>query len=391
MNKIKKNITVDYFYRFFASFDITAAIWILYLGYKGMNLIEIGLLESIFHITGLIFEIPTGAFADLLGRKKVIIFGRIGFLISCIIMLFSNSFLGFAASFITQAISYNLNSGSEEALVYDSLKEIGDEKNYTKIAGRLNLIIEIAQGLAVFIGGILSEINFSISYIVAILVGLCSLGISLKFKEIGIIEKKERIDKVNIIDHFKISFKILKNNKLLLRLLIYFPLIFTFSSTTYFYAQQYFRDLGLSKILISIIFLINGVFSALGALISDRFEKFLKGNRYMFIPLGIGISIILISCLEVVLSILMFWLLGIFTAMLYPISSNKVNSIIPSKQRATIISIDSMMFSIGMIVFFPLAGVIGENFNLRCSFFIIGIFVLLVSFMNFYIVKKLKN
>ena len=38
MNKIKKNIKNDYLYRFLSSFDITSAIWVLYLGYKGMNL-----------------------------------------------------------------------------------------------------------------------------------------------------------------------------------------------------------------------------------------------------------------------------------------------------------------------------------------------------------------
>ena len=64
MNKIKKNIKNDYLYRFFSSFDITSAIWVLYLGYKGMNLAQIGLLEGIFHITGFLSEIPTGALAD---------------------------------------------------------------------------------------------------------------------------------------------------------------------------------------------------------------------------------------------------------------------------------------------------------------------------------------
>ena len=70
-------------------------------------------------------------------------------------MLFCNSFLGFAIAFVISAISYNLNSGSEEALVYDSLKVIGEEEKYLKINGNLNFIIEVAQGIAVLVGGIL--------------------------------------------------------------------------------------------------------------------------------------------------------------------------------------------------------------------------------------------
>lgn len=200
MNKTERNIKVDYIYKFFMSFDITAGIWIIYLGYKGMNLIEIGLLESIFHITSLIFEIPTGVFSDLLGRKKVIILGRITFLASCIIMLYANRFFEFAVGFILQAMSYNLNSGSEEALIYDSLKKINAEENYTKVCGKINFIIEIAQSLSVFIGGLLAERDFKLSYIAAILIGICALGISFRFKEIDILNKHQSI---NLIKHLK--------------------------------------------------------------------------------------------------------------------------------------------------------------------------------------------
>lgn len=149
MNKIISNIKNEYLYRFFSSFDITSAIWVLYLGYKGMNLVQIGLLEGIFHVTGLLSEIPTGALADLFGRRRILIIGRMMSLISAIIMLFSNSFLGFAMGFILSAWGYNLNSGSEEALIYDTLKELKKEDEYLKINGRINLIIEISQGLAV--------------------------------------------------------------------------------------------------------------------------------------------------------------------------------------------------------------------------------------------------
>lgn len=145
MNKIKNNIKNDYLYRFFSSFDITSAIWVLYLGYKGMSLTEIGLLEGIFHITGFLSEIPTGALADLFGRRKSMIIGRITSVLSAIIMLFSNSFIGFAIGFVLSSWGYNLNSGSEEALVYDTLKILNREDEYLNINGRLNLIIEVSQ------------------------------------------------------------------------------------------------------------------------------------------------------------------------------------------------------------------------------------------------------
>ncbi|WP_040330938.1 MFS transporter, partial [Clostridium ihumii] len=153
MRSIEKNIKVDILYRIFSNLDFTSAIWVLYLSSKGISLVKIGILESIFHITSFICETPTGAIADLLGRRNTLVMGRLMAFVSSIIMLISNSFLGFALGFVFSALSFNLNSGSEEALIYDTLKELEKEKEYSSIISKLNVVIEVASGIAVFIGG----------------------------------------------------------------------------------------------------------------------------------------------------------------------------------------------------------------------------------------------
>ena len=102
---MKRNIGIDYIYRFLSSFDITAAIWILFLAYKGMTLIEIGLLESSYHSCNLIFEIPTGAMADLLGRKKMIILSRLAAMISSIVLLVSSLLLDLRLALFSQLLA----------------------------------------------------------------------------------------------------------------------------------------------------------------------------------------------------------------------------------------------------------------------------------------------
>lgn len=154
-------------YQCLRSMDMTGAIWILYLGFHGMSLTQIGLLEGIFHLTSMLFEVPTGTIADLIGRKKTIVLGRLSAFISSIIMLQATEFWGFAIGFVFTAVSYNLGSGSEEALVYDSLKEVGKTENYIKINGRNNFIIEVMQGVGAFVGAILAQKSFTLSYIAA--------------------------------------------------------------------------------------------------------------------------------------------------------------------------------------------------------------------------------
>lgn len=368
---MKRNITVDYVYRFLSSFDITSAIWVLFLGYKGMSLIEIGLLESIYHTCNLIFEIPTGAMADLLGRRRVIILSRVASVISCLIMLNSHSFWGFGIGFIFSAFGGNLNSGSEEALVYDSLIEENAVDSYLKLNSRLNVLIEIAQAMAVFIGGILAEYSFELSYSVALLVSVTAFFTSLQFKEPQI-QAQHQEKQVSVVIHFKNSFRIIKENSLLTTLLLYFPLVFTFGTVLYFYGQQFFADLGYSKIQISMIFLLNGLFSALGALFSEKMNRLMKGKAWIYVPLMMSLCIIGFGHLRGLLAIITFILLNFLNASLYPISSLFINELTPSEQRATIISVSSMFFSLMMILIFPLCGLLGQLLTLSQSFIIIG-------------------
>lgn len=386
MNKIISNIKNEYLYRFFSSFDITSAIWVLYLGYKGMNLVQIGLLEGIFHVTGLLSEIPTGALADLFGRRRILIIGRMMSLISAIIMLFSNSFLGFAMGFILSAWGYNLNSGSEEALIYDTLKELKKEDEYLKINGKINLIIEISQGLAVFIGGSLSQIDFSISYITAIIIGIISLTFSFNFKEVDIRDDFE--ERITIINHFKKSMKILKDNKKLLNIIMFFPIVYTFSAIVYFYGQQFLNNLGYSRLNISIIFLFNGILSAIGAILSDKIYKKYNASGWLSISMIISFLLILMGNISKELSIFTFLAIGFLTAILQPISSKLINSMVESKQRATIISVESMFYSLMMIILFPVCGLIGDLLSLELSFEIIGIIGVVITTIEILILKK---
>ena len=179
---------------------------------------QIGLLEGVYHITSMIFEIPSGALADLLGRKKSMIVSRILVAISCLIMLVSRNFWLFGLSFFIQALGNNFNSGTEEALIYDSMKALGEEEHYIGVSGRLNVIIEVSQGIATVLGGILAEYSFAYCYGASLIIAICAL-IPVLFMTEPPIEKQKKKDK-NVIgmlgNHFKLSFGILKDNSRIL-------------------------------------------------------------------------------------------------------------------------------------------------------------------------------
>ncbi|MGN0425770.1 MAG: MFS transporter [Acetatifactor sp.] len=378
--RLKKNIVLDYFHTFVTNLNMQSSIWVLYLAYCGMSLAQVGLLEGVYHITSMIFEIPSGAIADLLGRKKSMIVSKTCIAVSCLIMLYSKSFWLFALSFFIQALGNNFNSGSEEALVYDSMKAIGEEEKYITVNGRLNILIEVAQGIATVAGGILAEYSFYWCYFASLVIALLAF-----FPVIGMTEapfEKQQSARNGIWkmlkDHFGTCIAVLKKDLRILRIVIYFSAVFASQTLLFFYGQQYFSDLGYNKIYISVFMLQYSMFCCLGAYCSDRlFERF--GRRIAVTASFIIAGAIACFVFEVAwFSVAMLSAAGFCNSLLYPIQSAILNGLIPSEQRATLISVNSMFFSIAMIIFFPVAGFLADEMGLGRVLF--GIGCLLVVF-----------
>lgn len=74
----------------------------------------------------------------------------------------------------------------------------------------------------------------------------------------------------------------------------------------------------------------------------------------------------------------MFSVASFCNSLLYPIQSSMLNALIPSEQRATLISVDSMFFSIAMIIIFPVTGAVADVTGLGKA--LLGVGVLLGIF-----------
>ena len=388
--KLYRNIGLDYIGVFIQNMNMQGCIWVLYLSYCGMNLGQIGILEGVYHITSMMFEIPSGAIADLLARKKSMVISRILVAVSCLIMLISRNFWLFALSFFIQALGNNFNSGSEEALVYDSMKAIGEEKHYIGVSGRINVLIEVSQGIATVLGGILAEYSFAYCYGASLIIAICAL-IPVLFMTEPPIEKQKKKDK-NVIgmlgNHFKLSFGILKDDSRILETIIYFEGIFTVQTLLFFYSQQYFSDMGYNKIWISVFMLLFSITSCVGALLSEKIYIRYGNTTASIAAFAIAIAICSFVFQNVVMSVIALSLAGFCNSVLYPIQSNVLNQLIPSEQRATLISVNSMFFSIGMIILFPIAGFLADYFGLANVFALIG--GMLVLFI-FHFGKKMRD
>lgn len=384
---MQKNIKLSYIYNFFFSFNITSAIWVLYLSFKGITLVEIGLLESIFHLTSFLCEIPTGAIADIYGRKTSIIISRIFSFISTSFMICSDSFTGYAFSFVFSALSYNLHSGAAESIIYDTMKFLNKEDEYKRTYGSISFCMEIARGLAILLGGILSDFRFIYAYILALFIDIFALSSATFYIEPNI-ECKEHNENV-FVHQLKESFKILRKRKIALYFILFYAFISTIDTTVYFYCQKHFENMSISRTLIAIIYGVSNVLGAISSKYAYVVEKRLNKKSIVTILCIANVSILIgFSVFKGYLSIVIFLLSCMISGFTIPIFSDYINSLIPSQYRATILSFDSVCFSMFMLILFPLVGLMAERFGITRAFGIIGgVLIPIVWF----IVYKMKD
>ena len=163
---------------------IAGAAWVALLAQRGFSTVEIGLLESIFHITSLTFEIPSGVISDVFGRRKTMVAGRVMVIISSLLMIVSKDFFTVALAIAVNALSYNLASGTREALAYDSLKEAGIENEYDKFASTDLMIYQIFGSVGTLLAGLALFLGYKRANMIDAAIGAVTVLIALSLKDV---------------------------------------------------------------------------------------------------------------------------------------------------------------------------------------------------------------
>ena len=388
-----KNINKNYLFVFLRSLDFTQGIWMIYLAFRGLSLAELGMLEGFFHLMSFSMEVPTGIIADIYGRKFSRILGRIFSVFGTLLMIFSSTFIGYLLAFAVSALSYNLESGAGTALVYDSLKKCNKEKEYMKIMGREELIYQVSQVIAMLLGGYLATINYIYVFYLTGIIGVISIIQATRFKE-PILENKN-INKLQnplllMRSQFKSSCKVIKETPKIAVFIIFVEYISAINACFHYYLQNYWKSEGYSEFYMGIIFTITGVLGAILATQVYKLEKKL-GDRKLII----GTSSFMIVFI-LVIGWTKFSQVGyigtmVLEVILFVATGAYINELIPSENRASIISFQSMAYSFIMLILFPIVGKISDIYSLKIGFMIISILAFLgISLNNLLLLPYLK-
>ena len=292
-----------------------------------------------------------GIVADVFGRRKTLIASQIASLISGTLMIFSTGFATTALALGCSALSYNLASGTREALAYDSLKQNGDEGFYARFSSTEMMLYRITNSTATLCAGLALWLGYRRAYAIDLFFGLIALGISFRLAEV-----KTDATPVHypvgqeIVSVVQESWQFLVREKKARNIMLVNTLIGAVSTLVLFFLQAKLPLTGMNSALLGPALFVMGLGAALGSRMTAYFHKY----RYRAILLfgTIGVLFAFLMSFTGLPALMVFGgFIGSFSDDFLEVRTDiLLNDMIPSKQRATLMSVNSFVFSMIMIV-----------------------------------------
>ena len=154
------------------------AFWVIFMQ-QYFSLFQIGVFFSLTSLATLIFEVPTGAVADIKGRKFSSLIGYFSLAIIYLLLFLTKGFYNFAILFFLLGVATTFISGAQESWIVDKLKN--NHKGISNYFFKRHILVKIAYFLSGFIGAFLVyRFSMSVIWIFASLSYLAS-GVILSF------------------------------------------------------------------------------------------------------------------------------------------------------------------------------------------------------------------
>ncbi len=397
--QIKKQLAKWYSLEFLSNFSIYGGVNILLLLSRGFTLLDFGIAEGFFHVSSLLFEVPSGMLADILGRKKILFLSQLSFALSALLMIFSKTLLGIILSYSASALAWALLSGAREAICYDSLAEYGRKNDYLKILGNGEICYQVSGIVGNLCSGIALRIGYVLSYTSKIVTSLSSAGLALSLREPKVSASRMqkfslRVLGRNFKQQFKGSVLFLRHTPRAARIMFSTALAACVRTLITFYMQDLLSSNGAVEDMIGFYIIGISLGSILGAKIAPLFEKHLAfSRRLLFCTLGIAAGALLAASTPSLLTIAAGCFIVFFFEVILALNASAVlNHIFASDKRATLVGVSSMIFSIYMLPASPLTGWIADHYGMGAAFYCLaGLLLVLAAGIAVYLLSWKKK
>lgn len=355
-------------------------VWVVFFERRGLSLSQIGMLEFMTIVLLALSEVPTGTVADLWGRKASMAFGTALHGLALIGLLTEILSPVFLLAYALWGVSFSFLSGATEAFAYDSLKADGMAYTFSHVVSRYAMVRQASAGISGLLGGFVAAIDLRLCFILTAVACFAASAVILTGKEppSDLEDGHSRSGYLATLlsgARIAIGWPLVRYVILIGATVQLFTILLTM---TVF--QPYANEVGLPLWTFGSILLSIQACSMLGSYLSPRIAAALGRERV------VTLALLTMAGFQVMLwfgasrpAVIFFAGAAATGALALPVLSAMLNDAIPSRQRATIISLQSLVATLGLGLVQLGVLSIGERTSMALSLGLAGLLMALLS------------
>jgi MFS family permease len=361
----------------------------LFLLDAGLSNTEAFAANAFFTAGMVLFEVPTGIIADTRGRRTSYLLGTITLMASTLLYLMmwqmSAPFWGWALASVLLGLGFTFFSGATEAWLVDALHATNFKGKLESVFAKGQIVTGIAMLSGSVAGGFVAQAtNLGIPYIIrAAILGITAVVALIFMKDMGFTPERSKKPLDDVRKVFKNSIKYGFHNPSVKWIMLAAPFAGGVGIYAFYAAQPYFLELygneqaygiaGLTAAIVAGAQIVGGL--------TVRYMVRIFGKRTSILITNVvvgGVLLALVGSVSnfwVVVALMTIW--ALLFAATTPVRQAYLNGLIPSKQRATVLSFDALMSSAGGVVFQPALGKSADVWSYATSYVVSGIIQLM--------------
>ena len=365
----------------------TSFIWgvnTLFLLDAGLSNAEAFAANAFFSVGQVLFEVPTGVVADTRGRRFSFLLGAATLLLSTLLYLLmwnmAAPFWGWAIASILLGLGFTFFSGATEAWLVDALTATGYRGDLESVFGRAQVVGGVAMLGGSVLGGVIAQLtDLGMPYIVrAAMLGV-TLVIAWRFMhDLGFTPVRGATPAAAVRTVVSGAVDGGLRNRPVRWLMIAAPFTVGVGFYAFYALQPYLLELFGDPNAYSIAGLAAAIIAAAqvaGGLVVPWIRRLFARRTHVVIGSVMASVLILIGIgmtdsFIVALVLLSVW--SLILAIEEPMRRAFLNGLIPSGQRATVLSFDALMGSSGGDVAQPVLGRTADLFGYSASYVVAG-------------------